>query len=119
MVFSISSLQQKRTRQICASPQFANRFLRRSIFLGSGVVNLHDARQKLMQDESMSREERLSNVRARREKADKKIPDILDDDQKKKLDQFERQPHPELHGNLHGVTPPPTRTCFRDVACST
>jgi hypothetical protein len=62
-----------------------------------------------MQDENMSREERLGNVRARRIKADKKIREILNDDQKKKLDQLEQEPHPELHGNLNGATPPPSR----------
>ena len=62
-----------------------------------------------MQDESMSREERLGHVRAWREKADKKIREILNDDQKKKLDQLEQGPHSELHGNLNGATPPPPR----------
>ena len=47
----------------------------------------------------MSREERLGMVRACREKADKKIREILNDDQKKKLDQLEHEPHSELHGN--------------------
>ena len=70
---------------------------------------LHGARQKLVQDESMSREQRLGNVRACREKADKKIREILNDDQKKKLDQLEQEPHPELHGNLNGATLPPPR----------
>ncbi|PYX02558.1 MAG: hypothetical protein DMG86_06740 [Acidobacteria bacterium] len=70
---------------------------------------LHGAMQKLVQDESMSREQRLGNVRACREKADKKIREILNDDQKKKLDQLEQEPHPELHGNLNGATLPPPR----------
>jgi len=43
------------------------------------------------------------------EKADKKIREILNDDQKKKLDQLEQEPHPELHGSLNGATPPPPR----------
>ena len=43
---------------------------------------------------------------ASREKADKKIREILNDDQKKKLDQLEQEPHSELHGNLNGATPP-------------
>jgi Spy/CpxP family protein refolding chaperone len=63
------------------------------------LQELHDATQKLMQDESMSREERLDNVRACRYKADKQIREILNDDQKKKLDQLEQEPHSELHGN--------------------
>ena len=39
-----------------------------------------------------------NNVRACREKADKKMREILDDDQKKKLDELEQETHPELHG---------------------
>jgi Spy/CpxP family protein refolding chaperone len=73
------------------------------------LQELHDATQKLVQDESMSREERLGKVRTCREKADKKIREILNDDQKKKLDQLEQEPHPELHGTLNGATPPPPR----------
>ena len=63
------------------------------------LQELHDATQKLDQDESMSSEERMVKVRASREKADKKIREILNDDQKKKLDQLEHEPHPGLHGN--------------------
>jgi len=44
-----------------------------------------------------------------REKADKKIGEILNDDQKKKLDQLEQEPHSELRGSLKGTTPPPPR----------
>ena len=73
------------------------------------LQELHDGTQKVMKDESMSREERLGNVRACREKADKKIREILNDDQKKKLDQLEQEPHPELHDNLKEATPPPPR----------
>jgi Spy/CpxP family protein refolding chaperone len=73
------------------------------------LQKLHDATQKLVQDESMSREERLDNVRACRYKADKEIREILNDHQKKKLDQLEQEPHTELHGNLNGTTPPPPR----------
>jgi len=51
------------------------------------LQELHDATQKLVQGESMLR---LGNVRAWREKADKKVREILNDDQKKKLDQLEQ-----------------------------
>jgi Spy/CpxP family protein refolding chaperone len=63
------------------------------------LQELQDATQKSMSDESMSRDERLDHVRASRYKADKKIREILNDDQKKKLDQLEQEPHSELHGN--------------------
>jgi Spy/CpxP family protein refolding chaperone len=71
------------------------------------LQELHDATLKAVQDESMSREERMDKVRASREKADKKIREILNDEQKKKLDQLEHEPHSGLHGNLNGATPPP------------
>jgi hypothetical protein len=71
------------------------------------LQELHDATQKLVLDENASREERLSKVRPQRYKADKKIREILSDDQKKKLDQYLRGPHGEMHGNLSGATPPP------------
>jgi hypothetical protein len=73
------------------------------------LQELHDATQKLMQDKSMSQEQRLAKVRPQRAEADKKIRDILNDGQKKKLDAYESGPHPEMHGDLHGPTPPPAR----------
>ena len=71
------------------------------------LQKLHDTQQKLVQDKSLSREERLAKVRPQRYKADKQIREILTDDQKKKLDQYLQGPHPEMHGNLSGATPPP------------
>jgi hypothetical protein len=56
------------------------------------------ATQKLMQDESMSRDERMDKVKACRYKADREVRKILNDDQKKKLDQLEEEPYPEPHG---------------------
>jgi Spy/CpxP family protein refolding chaperone len=72
------------------------------------LEELHEASLKLMQDESMSQDELLSKVRPLRMNADKKIREILSDDQKKKLDQYLQGPHSEMHGNLSGVTPPAT-----------
>src|ERR1700730_16566301 len=69
------------------------------------LQELHDASLKLMQGESTSHEELLSKVRPLRMNADKKIREILRDDQKKKLDQYLQGPHPEMHGNLSGTTP--------------
>ena len=65
---------------------------------------LHDATQKLMLDKSLSR---LAKVRPQREKADKRIRAVLNQDQKQKLDQYEQGPHSEMHGNLHGTTQTP------------
>ena len=73
------------------------------------LQELRDASLKLTQDESTSREELLNKVRPLRMNADKKIREILSDDQKKKLDQYLQGPHSEMHGNLSGATPPATR----------
>jgi Spy/CpxP family protein refolding chaperone len=70
------------------------------------LQKLHDATEKLIQDERLSREERLAKVRPQREQAGEKIRALLNDDQKKKLDQYLAGPHPEMHGGLSGTTPP-------------
>jgi Spy/CpxP family protein refolding chaperone len=70
------------------------------------LQELNDATMKLRQDESMSHDERLGKVRAAREKADKQLREFLNDDQKKKLDQLEQEPHPDLHGDGNAATPP-------------
>ena len=72
------------------------------------LQELHDASLRLMQDENISQDELLSKVRPLRMNADKKIREILSDDQKKKLDQYLQGPHAEMHGNLSGATPPAT-----------
>lgn len=54
------------------------------------LQEMQDATQKLLQDESISLGERHAKVKAQREKADKKLREILNDEQKKKLDQFEQ-----------------------------
>ncbi len=72
------------------------------------LQELHDASLKLMQGESTSHEELLSKVRPLRMNADKKMREILSDDQKQKLDQYLQGPHAEMHGNLSGATPPAT-----------
>jgi protein CpxP len=71
------------------------------------LQEMHDATEKFLQDESMSRDERMDNVRACRYKADREIRKVLNDEQKKKLDQLEQEQHAELHGNVNGSTPPP------------
>jgi len=63
------------------------------------LQELHDTTMKLVQDHSMH-QEYVSKLRDARYGADKKIRAILTDEQKKKLDQVEQEPHPELHGNV-------------------
>lgn len=71
------------------------------------LKELHDATKKLMQDKSLSQEERLAKVRPERYKSDGRIRALLNEDQRNKLDQYEQGPHPEMHGNLSGATTPP------------
>jgi hypothetical protein len=73
------------------------------------LQQVHDATENVMRDQSLSREERLAKVRPQRKMADKKMREILNDDQKKKLDQYEQGPHPEVHGTLSGTPKPPAR----------
>jgi Spy/CpxP family protein refolding chaperone len=67
------------------------------------LQELHDATVKLVQDESMSHDERMSKLRDSHYAADKKIRLFLNEDQKKTLDQVEQEPHPELHGDVTGA----------------
>ena len=71
------------------------------------LQKLHDIQQTLVQDTSLSREERLAKVRPYRYEADEEIRGILTDRQKGKLDQYLQGTHPEMHGNLSGTTSPP------------
>lgn len=70
------------------------------------LQDLHDATLKIVQDKTLSHEERLARVRPHRFAADKRIRDILNEEQKKKLDAYEQGPHPEMHGDLSGETAP-------------
>lgn len=73
------------------------------------LQQLHDATENLMRDHTLSREERLARVRPQRQIADRKMRTILNDEQRKKLDQYEQEPHPEVHGTLSGTPKPPAR----------
>jgi hypothetical protein len=71
------------------------------------LEGLHDATVKISQDQNLSREERLAKVRPTRYKAHNQIRAILNDEQKKKLEQYMRGPHAEMHGNLSGAASSP------------
>lgn len=58
------------------------------------LEQMFDDRQKVVQDTSLSSEAREEKEKALHEKADKQARKFLSDDQKKKLDELERQPHP-------------------------
>ncbi|MGA7415089.1 MAG: hypothetical protein WBW33_31755 [Bryobacteraceae bacterium] len=73
------------------------------------LQQLHDSTENFMRDQTLSREERLAKVRPQRQMADKRMRAILNDEQRKKLDQYEQGPHPEMHGTLSGSPKPPAR----------
>lgn len=73
------------------------------------LQHLHDATENVMQDQTLSREQRLAKVRPQRQMADEKMRTILSDQQRKKLDQYEQGPHAEVHGTLSGTPKPPAR----------
>lgn len=63
------------------------------------LQQLHETATTLMQDKSLSREERFQQLHAAREKADANIRQFLNDEQKSKLTALEHEPHSGLHGN--------------------
>ena len=67
------------------------------------LQELHDATLKIVRNKSLSHDERLAKVRPWRYAAAKKMREILNDDQKKKLEQYLAGPHPEVHGDLTGT----------------
>ena len=62
------------------------------------LQEMHDAAAKAQQDQSLSDDERNSQVMAAQKKADGKIRTVLNDDQKKKLDELEAEMH-QQHGH--------------------
>jgi len=70
------------------------------------LQELHDATQKIMQDETISRDQLLNKIRPLRMNANSKIREILSDEQAKKLDQYLQGPHPDMHGTLQPKMPP-------------
>jgi hypothetical protein len=70
------------------------------------LQEMRDSTQKVMQKQRLSDQERTSKMRACHLRADTKLREILNDDQKKKLDQLEQDAHMELHGNVNGATAP-------------
>jgi Spy/CpxP family protein refolding chaperone len=63
------------------------------------LQEMQDSMQKAMDDQSLSREERMQQMKAAHETADKKARGFLNDEQKKTLDELERQQH--QHAGQH------------------
>jgi len=71
------------------------------------LEGLHDATVKISQDQHLSHDERLAKVRPLRYKAHDQILAILNDEQKKKFEQYMQGPHAEVHGKLSGEASSP------------
>jgi Spy/CpxP family protein refolding chaperone len=69
------------------------------------IREMHDATEKVVDDASLSREERRARIRVIRSKADRDVREVLNDEQKKKLDQMEQE-SPEMHDDMNRMTPP-------------
>ncbi len=66
------------------------------------LKDLYDESVKLVDNRELTQEQRMNQVRSLRWNTDRKIREFLTDDQQKKLDQLEHEPHPEMHGGLNG-----------------
>ena len=73
------------------------------------LQEMHDGMQKIEDDQTLSDDERLADLRVVHSKADKKIREVLNDDQKKKLDLLEQQSHADFHGNPDAAKPAPSQ----------
>jgi len=67
------------------------------------LVEMMQAIGALEQDQSLSSEQRSERMKAAHQKADKRARQVLNDEQKKKLDQLEEESFPELkdHSGSH------------------
>jgi Spy/CpxP family protein refolding chaperone len=72
------------------------------------LQEMHDSARKIMDDNSLSQDEKNAQIKPVFMKADTQLREFLTDEQKKKLDAME-QPHPEMHGSVNGSTPSPQR----------
>lgn len=63
------------------------------------LKEMQRAMQDLMDDKRLTQEQLHDRMLQARTKADKKLREFLNDEQKKKLNELESQPHPELHGD--------------------
>ncbi|HKV94060.1 MAG TPA: Spy/CpxP family protein refolding chaperone [Candidatus Angelobacter sp.] len=66
------------------------------------VQDTHDQMTKLMQDESLSREDKMTKARSLHEAATGKIRDILTDEQKKKFDDMQKEMQEHMHQRREG-----------------
>jgi hypothetical protein len=66
------------------------------------LQELHRETLALEDDRSLTPAALLAAVRPYRKQTDARIRSVLSDRQKQKLDEIERQPHREIHGDVSG-----------------
>jgi len=71
------------------------------------VEDTHSQMQKLMQDESLTREDKMAKARSLHETAMGKVRDILTDDQKKKFDDMQKEMQDHMRQRQGGGDGPP------------
>jgi hypothetical protein len=71
------------------------------------LQDMHDGSEKLMNDKSLSEEERAEKIKQVFSQADVRLRVVLNDDQKKRLDQLEQEMHNGQHGDGSGSSPAP------------
>ena len=67
------------------------------------IEEMQGSMQKAMDDQSLTREERMRRHHESMMKADKQVREFLSDEQKKKLDEMEAEMH---HGDMHAPHKP-------------
>jgi protein CpxP len=71
------------------------------------LEDAHSQMATLMQDESMSREDKMAKGRSLRETTNGKIRDVLTDDQKKKFDEMQKEMQDRMRQRQGGGDAPP------------
>ncbi len=72
------------------------------------LQEMHDGSQKLDDDQTLTPDQRQAGMKPLIMKADKEIREVLNNDQKQKLDELEAQMHPAPHANPDGATSAPS-----------
>ena len=62
------------------------------------LKEMQESMQKIMDDTSLTPEQKHEQMRPIHQNADKKVREFLTDDQKKTLDELESHSHPDMHG---------------------
>ena len=71
------------------------------------LQRMQDQSQNVMRDTTLSDQARHDKMKSIHDKAEKQARPLLNDEQKKKLNELEQQPHPDMQGNGAGSARPP------------